>query len=74
MTSKKKEKHLYMGLSEGDLWQNWTAGRDVFDRLLLDADWAVNNGNLQQDNPALIGIDTPAARLGTQLLDSTDFD
>eukprot|EP00439_Symbiodinium_sp_Y106_P066844 s1483_g10.t5 len=32
-------------LTRGDLWQNWTAGRDVFDRLLLDADWAVNNGN-----------------------------
>lgn len=32
-------------LTRGDLWQSWTAGRDVFDRLLLDADWAVNNGN-----------------------------
>lgn len=32
-------------LTRGDLWQHWTAGRDVFDRLLLDADWAVNNGN-----------------------------
>lgn len=30
----------------GDLWQNWTAGRDVFDKLLLDSDWAVNNGSL----------------------------
>lgn len=32
-------------LTRGDLWQNWTAGRDVFDKLLLDADWALNNGN-----------------------------
>lgn len=32
-------------LTRGDLWQSWTQGRDVFDRLLLDADWAVNNGN-----------------------------
>jgi len=32
-------------LTRGDLWQNWTSGRDIFDKLLLDADWAVNNGN-----------------------------
>lgn len=32
-------------LTRGDLWQHWTAGRDVFDRLLLDSDWALNNGN-----------------------------
>mmetsp|Transcript_93250 Transcript_93250/g.200123 ORF Transcript_93250/g.200123 Transcript_93250/m.200123 type:complete len:587 (+) Transcript_93250:92-1852(+) len=32
-------------LTRGDLWQHWTAGRDVFERLLLDADWALNNGN-----------------------------
>lgn len=32
-------------LTRGDLWQVWTAGRDVFDRYLLDADWAINNGN-----------------------------
>eukprot|EP00931_Biecheleriopsis_adriatica_P120270 TRINITY_DN95388_c0_g1_i1.p1 TRINITY_DN95388_c0_g1~~TRINITY_DN95388_c0_g1_i1.p1 ORF type:complete len:590 (-),score=114.32 TRINITY_DN95388_c0_g1_i1:96-1838(-) len=32
-------------LTRGDLWQHWTAGRDIFDRLLLDSDWAVNNGN-----------------------------
>ena len=32
-------------LTRGDLWQNWTAGRDVFKRLLLDEDWALNNGN-----------------------------
>jgi len=32
-------------LTRGDLWQSWTAGRDIFDRLLLDADWALNNGN-----------------------------
>lgn len=32
-------------LTRGDLWQSWTRGRDVFDKLLLDADWALNNGN-----------------------------
>jgi len=32
-------------LTRGDLWQNWTVGRDIFDKYLLDADWAVNNGN-----------------------------
>lgn len=23
----------------------WEKGRDVFDRLLIDADWSLNNGN-----------------------------
>merc|ERR1719456_1813516 len=32
-------------LTRGDLWQSWTRGRDVFDKLLLDSDWALNNGN-----------------------------
>ena len=32
-------------LTRGDLWQHWTAGRDVFKRLLLDEDCALNNGN-----------------------------
>lgn len=32
-------------LTRGDLWQNWTKGRDIFDKYLLDSDWAVNNGN-----------------------------
>lgn len=32
-------------LTRGDLWQSWESGRDVFDRLLLDADWALNNMN-----------------------------
>lgn len=32
-------------LTRGDLWQHWTHGRDVFDKYLLDSDWAVNNGN-----------------------------
>ncbi|CAI5495208.1 unnamed protein product [Closterium sp. Naga37s-1] len=42
-------------LTRGDLSQrshrltaqlvHWELGRDVFDRLLLDADWAINNGN-----------------------------
>jgi len=32
-------------LTRGDLWQSWIHGRDVFDKLLLDADWSLNNGN-----------------------------
>ncbi|GAB5356970.1 hypothetical protein AAMO2058_000333700 [Amorphochlora amoebiformis] len=32
-------------LTRGDLWQSWEKGARVFDRLLLDADWAINNGN-----------------------------
>jgi len=32
-------------LTRGDLYQHWVYGREVFDRLLLDADWAINNGN-----------------------------
>lgn len=32
-------------LTRGDLWQNWTFGRDVFHKLLLDADGSLNNGN-----------------------------
>lgn len=26
-------------LTRGDLWCSWEAGRDVFDKYLLDADW-----------------------------------
>ena len=32
-------------LTRGDLYVSWEKGRDTFDRLLVDADWAVNNGN-----------------------------
>lgn len=32
-------------LTRGDLWQSWEKGRNVFDRELLDADWALNNAN-----------------------------
>ena len=32
-------------LTRGDLWQSWERGAEVFDRLLLDADPALNNGN-----------------------------
>jgi cryptochrome len=32
-------------LTRGDLWQSWEAGAAVFDRLLLDADFSLNNGN-----------------------------
>jgi cryptochrome len=34
-------------LTRGDLWQHWEAGRDVFDKYLLDADYALNNANWQ---------------------------
>ncbi|KAA6427658.1 MAG: 6-4 photolyase, partial [Trebouxia sp. A1-2] len=32
-------------LTRGDLYCPWTAGRDVFDRLLIDDDWSLNNAN-----------------------------
>jgi cryptochrome len=32
-------------LTRGDLWISWEDGARVFDRLLLDADWSLNNGN-----------------------------
>jgi cryptochrome len=32
-------------LTRGQLWQNWKIGRDIFERKLLDSDWAINNGN-----------------------------
>jgi cryptochrome len=32
-------------LTRGDLWQSWEHGAKVFDRLLVDADWALNSGN-----------------------------
>ena len=32
-------------LTRGQLWQHWEQGRDVFDKKLVDADWALNNGN-----------------------------
>ena len=32
-------------LTRGQLWQNWKIGRDIFDRKLIDSDWALNNGN-----------------------------
>ena len=32
-------------LTRGQLWQNWKHGRDVFERKLIDSDWALNNGN-----------------------------
>lgn len=32
-------------LTRGQLWQNWMFGREVFDRKLVDSDWALNNGN-----------------------------
>ena len=34
-------------LTRGDLWQSWEDGARVFDELLLDADWAINNFNWQ---------------------------
>ncbi|GAV65980.1 DNA_photolyase domain-containing protein/FAD_binding_7 domain-containing protein [Cephalotus follicularis] len=32
-------------LTRGDLFVHWEKGRDIFQRLLIDSDWAVNNGN-----------------------------
>ena len=32
-------------LTRGQLWQHWKYGRDVFQKKLLDSDWAVNNAN-----------------------------
>jgi cryptochrome len=32
-------------LTRGDLFVHWEWGRDAFDRDLVDADWALNNGN-----------------------------
>lgn len=32
-------------LTRGDLYIHWEKGRDTFDRLLIDGDWHVNNGN-----------------------------
>ena len=32
-------------LTRGDLFISWEHGAKHFDRLLLDADWALNNGN-----------------------------
>lgn len=32
-------------LTRGDLYCSWEKGRDVFDKYLVDADWALNNAN-----------------------------
>ena len=32
-------------LTRGDLWISWVEGAKVFDKYLLDADWAINNHN-----------------------------
>jgi len=32
-------------LTRGQMYQNWTHGREVFDRLLIDSDYALNTGN-----------------------------
>lgn len=32
-------------LTRGDLYQSWEHGARIFDKYLLDADWAINNGN-----------------------------
>lgn len=31
--------------TRGQLWQHWKLGRNVFDKKLIDSDWALNNGN-----------------------------
>lgn len=33
-------------LTRGDLYQSWEAGARHFDRLLVDSDWALNNGEI----------------------------
>ena len=32
-------------LTRGQLWQHWKWGRDIFEKKLLDSDWALNNAN-----------------------------
>jgi len=32
-------------LTRGDLWQSWVKGQQVFEKLLLDADWSLNAAN-----------------------------
>jgi cryptochrome len=32
-------------LTRGDLYCSWVEGRKIFDKYLLDADWALNNAN-----------------------------
>lgn len=32
-------------LTRGDLWVSWERGRETFDRLLVDADYSLNNAN-----------------------------
>ncbi|XP_074654296.1 cryptochrome-2-like [Tubulanus polymorphus] len=32
-------------LTRGDLWVSWEKGQEVFEELLLDADWSLNAGN-----------------------------
>jgi cryptochrome len=34
-------------LTRGDLWQHWEQGARVFEELLLDYDWSLNNANWQ---------------------------
>lgn len=34
-------------LTRGDLWCHWEAGRDVFEKYLIDGDYYLNNGNWQ---------------------------
>ena len=34
-------------LTRGDLFQHWERGAEVFEQLLLDADWAINRANWQ---------------------------
>jgi len=34
-------------LTRGDLWQSWEVGAAIFEELLIDADWSINNFNWQ---------------------------
>ena len=38
-------------LTRGDLYVSWEKGRDVFDRLLIDADPAINSGRFPSTFP-----------------------
>ena len=59
MTQLKEEGHIHhlarhalaCFLTRGDLWVSWERGAKVFDERLLDADFALNNGNPPNPTP-----------------------
>lgn len=53
-------------LTRGDLYQSWERGARVFDRLLVDSDWALNNGeNCRNARRAAAAWVARGCRLGT---------